>query len=882
MNEIKLTPAQVQYTEIKKLHQDAILFFRMGDFYEVFHDDAKICSKVLDIALTARHKTSPNPIPMAGVPHHSAEKYISKLIRSGYKVVIAEQTGEVIPGKIVNREVANIVTPGTYLEESEYKKYNFIAALYSNISPNNITQYHLSWGDFSLGDYYTTSFDDVDSMIKFLLKIDLAEIILDLDLSRKSQIEKLLKDNSSTFVSVFNIPSDVNLFLTNILQLQTLSSFGKSLSDGREYSFSLLLNYLKETQKTSLKNINEITYYGDEKRVSLDDITIKNLEIFQSSYEGSKKYSLLGVLDKTNSSMGGRLFRSILMEPIQDIVELNTRFDNIEYYYNNESIRKSIIEKMKLIGDIPRITSLLIYKKNSPFVWLKLKQVFSLIFEVKNTICKDELLRIGQNSVDLNLIGDFYKLVDSAIKDDDFQEDMNYIKDGFDKEIDELRKKAFNSDEILLDYQNHLIHTTGLNSLKIKFVTNQGFFIEVTKKDSEQLESLQVRDDEKLDFMRRQTLKTVERYSTSYLDNIEKTILLSKEKLQKQEKQILMNLVSQLELLSKKIGALAKNIGWLDLYTSFAQLSIEKSYIRPNLIQNNKIEIKGGRHPVIQEFLPKGEHFIANDLSLMESSFLHIITGPNMGGKSTFLRQNALILLMAHCGLWIPAESANICLLDGIFARVGSGDIIAKNQSTFMTEMIEVSNILHNATKRSFVVLDELGRGTSTFDGMALAREIVVYITEKIGAKTLFATHYHELIGLEGTILGVENFSVDVHETDKDVVFLKKIVKGGANKSYGIDVAKLAGLPNEILQKARKYLKRVEDNSTIKQPMMESLFDFSSVNKSNTISQLEKKLQISEEKLESIISKIGNIDVNNITPLQAMQILIELKDDFSE
>lgn len=881
MNEIKLTPAQVQYTEIKKQHEDAILFFRMWDFYEVFHEDAKICSKVLDIALTARHKTSPNPIPMAWVPYHSAEKYISKLIKNGYKVVIAEQNWQVIPWKIVNREVASIVTPWTYLEESEYKKYNFIAALYSNISSNNEIKYHLSWWDFSLWDYYTTSFDNIPAMIKFLLKIDLAEIILDLDLSNKSNIEKYIKDNSSTFVSVFNVPSDVQLFLTNILQLQTLTSFGKSLSDGRECSFSLLLNYLKETQKTSLKNINEITYYWDEKKVSLDDITIKNLEIFQSSYEWSKKYSLLWVIDKTNSSMWWRLFRSVLMEPVQDIVELNIRFDNIEYYYKNESIRRAIIEKMKLIWDIPRITSLLIYKKNSPFVWLKLKQVFSLIFDKNNTNCNDELLRIWQNPLDLNLIWDFYKLVDSAIKDEDFQEDMNYIKDWFDKEIDELRKKAFNSDEILLDYQNYLIHSTWLNSLKIKYVTNQWFFIEVTKKDSEKLESLQARDDEKLDFMRRQTLKTAERYTTSYLDNIEKTILISKEKLQKQEKQILMNLVSQLELLSKKIWSLAKNIGWLDLYSSFAQLSIEKSYIRPNITLNNSMEIKWWRHPVIQEFLPKWEHFIANDLWMTETSFLHIITWPNMWWKSTFLRQNALILLMAHCWLWIPAESANICLVDGIFARVGSGDIIAKNQSTFMTEMIEVSNILHNATKRSFVVLDELGRGTSTFDWMALAREIVVYITEKIGAKTLFATHYHELIWLEWNIKWVENFSVDVYETDKDVVFLKKIVKWWANKSYWIDVAKLAWLPNEILQKARKYLKRVEDNSTIKQPMMESLFDFSSVNNTNIISQLEKRLELSEEKLEWIISKIWNIDVNNITPLQAMQILTELKDKFS-
>lgn len=881
MNEIKLTPAQVQHTEIKNNHQDAILFFRMWDFYEVFHDDAKICSKVLDIALTARHKTSPNPIPMAWVPYHSAEKYISKLIRSGYKVVIAEQNWEVIPWKIVNREVASIVTPWTYLEESEYKKYNFIAALCSSQTSSNQVQFHLSWWDFSLWDYFTSSFDNESSLIKFLMKIDLVEIILDIDLINKIQIEKLIKENSSTYVSVFNLPSDIHLFLTNILQVQTLSSYGKSLSWWRQNSIWLLFNYLKDTQKTLLKNINEISYYWDENKVSLDDITIKNLEIFQSSYESSKKYSLLWVIDKTNSSMWGRMIRSILMEPIQDIVELNNRFDNIDYYFNNHSIREKIIDIMKSIGDIPRITSILIYKKNSPFVWLKLKQIFSLIFDEENFVCKNELVRIGQNDDDLNSIWNFYSLIQRAIKDEDFQEDMNYIKDWFDEEIDQLRKKAFHSDEILLDYQNFLTNKTWLNSLKIKFVTNQWFYIEVTKKDSEQLEKLQVRDNEKLDFMRRQTLKSVERYSTSYLDNIEKVILIAKEKLQKQEKQILMNLVSQLELLSKKIWVLSKNIGCLDLYSSFAQLSIEKSFVKPNINFNNTIEILWWRHPVIQEFLPKWEHFIANDLNLLDKNFLHIITWPNMWWKSTFLRQNALIILMTHCGLWVPAKSANICLVDGIFARVGSGDIIAKNQSTFMTEMIEMSNILHNATKRSFVVLDELWRGTSTFDWMALAREIVVYIAEKIKAKTLFATHYHELVALEWQVPWVQNYSVDVYEKDKEVVFLKKIVKWWANKSYWIDVAKLAWLPNEILQKARKYLKRVEDNTNIKQPMMESLFDYSSVNNSQQVTQLENQLEISEGKLQKLADKIWNIDVNNITPLQALQLLIDIKNDFS-
>lgn len=888
----KLTPAQRQYMELKNQYKDCIMFFRMWDFYETFYEDAKICSKVLDLALTSRDRNSENPVPMAWVPYHSADKYISRLVKAWYKVAIAEQLGEVRPGQIVKRDVVSIVTPWTFIDEKEDKKYNFIWAIYQNVEEN---QFHLAWWDFSLGEYYTKSFESIESMLKFLIKIDLAELIMDISFKFKQEVTDYIRNFSRCFISISDVPYDVDKFLTEIFHVQTLGGFWKALQEWRKQSLWLLLNYLKDTQKTSLKNVSKVWYFGTEDEVVFDETTIKNLEILRSSYEWSSKYSLLWVIDQTNTAMWWRMLQNIIINPIRDLQTLNWRFDNISYYNDHQDITNEIISNLKLVTDIPRIMTTLVYRKNIPSIFNRLKISLRNIFhsntpsfwaDVKNpftestmdpeinpvwqqwqnSIITKELLRLWLSQNILDKVLDVYYLFESALKDEWFQEDLDYIKDWFDSKIDSLREIAYHSDELLLKYQQELVQFSWLNNLKIRYVQNQWYFIEATKKDSETLEKLTKSDDKYL-FMRRQTLKWAERYITPYLEQIQSKIITAKDELSKLEKEVLENLKNKLVEFNHEFSAVCDFIAYLDIFSSFWKYTYENRWIKPNLHQWYELEIKWWRHPVIEYYLPMWEHFIPNDIYSDKEWFLDIITGPNMGWKSTYLRQNAIIILLSHCGLWVPADSAKISLVDGIYARVGSWDILAKNQSTFMTEMIELANILNNSTTKSFIILDELGRWTSTYDWVALAKSIVEYICTKIKCKTLFATHYHELIWLEKKFSVLKNYSVAVYETEHEVVFMKKIVKWWANKSYWIDVAKLAWLPWEILENSRKYLKELESNNWSKgSASTQTLFEIPSKAEDERI-----------KKYNQVKDYLDKIDLNNITPLNAMDILDKLK-----
>lgn len=885
---MSFTPAILQYLDIKKQHEDCILFFRMGDFYETFFEDAKLCSKVLDIVLTSKNKNSEHAVPMAGIPYHSAEKYITKLINNGYKVAIAEQTTDPIPGKIVEREVVSIITPWTYIQESK-KEFTYTMAI-TFIPYTNGNSYHIARWDFSIGEYRTKSFWDINEMVKFILTIRPVEIVFDGDFPEKESISIPLQQVMKSLVSIRDIPPDPEKFIVEITGIQQIASYGKALEDGKLATTALLLSYLNHAQKNSLTNITKISFHCQDNYLILDDVTIKNLEILSSSYEGSEKYSLFHILNTTKTAGGARLLHHILMNPIKNLEQLQRRLDHIERYYHQirgkeigtntmSHIPGTIHYLLGNVRDIPKLITTILYKKLLPSTFIKLRSTLRIFFV--NTFLLDELKLLWLQDTSIHYLQHLYNYLEQLLKnDEEYKDDIDYIRDGYNEKIDELRKIAYHSDELLLQYQQELAQRAWISTVKVKFVLNQGYFLEVTNKDIEKFEeSMNQKDDEKFSLIRRNTLKWGQRYSSPYLENLESKILEAKDELSKMEREFLQQAKTKIGEGIQELHEAAEKISRLDLFVSQALLAYEKQYTKPMFVKNNTITIIEGRHPVIEEFLPLDQQFIPNNLALngkndSEQGFLHIITGPNMGGKSTYLRQNALIVLMAHCGLFVPAKECQLPVMDALFARIGSGDNIAKNQSTFMTEMIEVANILNNATKNSFIIFDELGRGTATYDGLALTKAILEYLVTKIGAKTLIATHYHELIQLEEILPGVKNYSVSVYETDKEVIFMKKIVKGWASKSYGLDVAKLAGIPATIVEHARWYLDELEQKKKITEKGQNKKNESLLASTSDLLPNPEYGIKY--EKLKSLLD---SYDLNNITPLQALQILDKIKDE---
>lgn len=915
---MQFTPAIEQYIQVKRQYADCILFFRIWDFYETFFEDAKICSKVLDLVLTSKNKNAENVVPMAGIPFHSVDKYIPKLVAHGYKVAIAEQTSDPVPGKIVSREVTQIITPGTYVHEQK-KTTNYMLGMYFKSYADG-SNYHIARGDFSLWEYRTRSFADIAQMQKFILTIKPSEIIFDVDFPDKDLVTTPLQHYLKCLISIYEVPFDAEHFLLNMTQVQSLASFGKALDDWRLGATALLLNYIAHTQNTQLKNVAKISLHSQDHLVLLDDVTIKNLELFTSSYENSEKYSLIWILDKTQTAGGSRLLRHLLSNPTNTLTELEKRLNHITYYLADDMIHPALtgIDTHKIhsilnnVSDIPKLMTMILYKKLMPSLFIKLRATLRIFFE--QPLLLQELTRLGLSDEDKNAVLHVYNHLQRLLKnDEDFHEDIDFIRDGYQDNIDALRKIAYHSDELLLQYQQELSQISGVNNVKLKYVMNQWYFIEITNKDVIQFEhklfdEAHGANKDKFDVLRRNTLKWGQRYVSPYLDTIQTQVLSAKDELVSKEFALLQEAKEKISNISKSLTAFVETIAWLDVYSSHALLAKEKNFTKPEFTNNTQLSIVDGRHPVIEEFLPRDLQFIPNDLFLnaecrvqnLESQptknsdnselltihstltehenswFLHIITWPNMWGKSTYLRQNALIVLMAHCGLFVPAKEVKLWLVDAIFARVGSGDVIAKNQSTFMTEMIEVANILHNATSKSFIIFDELGRWTSTYDGLALTKAILEYIATQVGAKTLIATHYHELIQLENTLAGVQNYSVSVYETDKEVVFMKKIVRGWADKSYGIDVAKLAWIPNVILERAKNNLKTLQ-NTNEKWGIRDEEWKWMPWALS-----LELEANVGDPRFEKIKQFLQWFDLNTITPLQALQLLSKIKDEMNE
>jgi DNA mismatch repair protein MutS len=980
----KATPAQRQYLELRKQYSDCILFFRMGDFYETFYDDAKVCSKILDLTLTARDKQWNNPIPMAWVPYHSVDKYIAKMVAHGYKVALAEQMTEPKAWQIVERKVTQVITPATFIEESK-KEFTYIASI--TYTGGEEQTYHCARWDVTVWSYWTQSFYSLDILLQHIRRIWPSELVIDIDFPELSSVREYMKQTEQCLISIYDKPADPTSMIRGILWVQTLQSYGKALEQWRQTAMALLCNYLQHIQPHSLKTIVRIQYHAQGNDVMLDMVTVKNLEIVASQYEWSKQYGLLGVLDRTSTALGARLFRDVLLHPTQDLHTLTSRQQHIKNYTQRSWDAKHIQMVLRHMVDMPKIISTLLYKKSSPLIFWKLRYALSLVYgkisdteqsldavassdargdamkdvEVKNVtaewdqsiiavnealqwwIEKDvynsydkiwfsglhkewytipaELEKLWLASWSLSACEAFYGYLTNLLKDEWLNDDIDYVRDGYSSEIDELRRIAYHSDSLLLAYQQELVQATGVQNIKVKYITNQWYTLEVTPKDVDVFEATRIVWDPKRDIIRRQTLKTGQRYTTLYLDELQNKVLSAQFQLRSREQALIEEAKQMLISIVHELGELAEYIAWLDVYTSHALFAIEKKYVKPELLRDGELCVVNGRHPVIEEYLPHDQDFIPNDLTIGGASggdetglgcswnngksmwntdeifssvsetglgsTLHIVTGPNMGGKSTFLRQNALIVLMAHCGLYVPAEKSTIPLIDGLFARVWSGDVIAKNQSTFMTEMIEMANILHNATNRSFIILDELGRGTSTYDGMALAQAIVQYIVQHIGAKTLFATHYHELISLEQILPGVKNYSVSVYETEKDVVFMKKIISWWASKSYGLDVAKIAGIPSAIVETARKYLSVYEshdlwwsaDKNIDSLEKNDHPRPVSSAKTTLFDMEIDRESINAKTQLDKIKRLLDTLDPNNMTPMQALQMIAKIKGE---
>lgn len=878
---MELTPAMQQYIEMKKLNPDCILFFRIWDFYEVFFEDANICHNVLDLVLTSKNKSSENPIPMAWIPHHSIDKYIPKLIQYWYKVAIAEQVTDPKPWKLVQREITQIITPWTYIQEWD-KKFNYMLSI-TRKEIGNGDIYHIAWWDFTLGEYQTKSFSNLWDAQKWILTLSPSEVIIDVDFPEKDAISTPIQQYLACLVSVYEVPVDPESFLCNMAKVQTLSSFGQATWEWRLQAISLLLNYIRHVQQQNIANISKISYHAQSGFVLMDEITIKNLELFNSSYENNQQYSLFWILDQTKTSAWARLLHYYLANPINSLTEIQRR-QNLISHFQESPYNKMILKKLSNSFDLQKLISSIIYKKLSPIPFLKLRSTLDLFFwgTDESKVLLDELKIIWLSSDEEKELRELHESLFKMLKSDSDIIDSDYfIADWWNNEVDRLKEIAFHSDDLLMKYQQFLVQKSWVQNVKLKFIMNQWYFIELTTKDSVQFEeNLLVwgwnNEDEKLNLYRRNTLKWNQRYSSTYLEKLQENILTARDQLMKLELDLLREMWENIWEKNIEISSFAQKVAELDVFCSHAVFAFENQYIQPEVNTKNTIEIVWWRHPVIEAYLPTDQQFIPNDLLIWdntetnEKELIHVITWPNMWWKSTYLRQSALIVLLAHCWLFVPAKAAKIWLIDWLFARVWSWDVIAKNQSTFMTEMIEVSNILNNATEKSFIIFDELWRWTSTYDWLALTSAILQYVLKHIKAKTLIATHYHELIKLEQMYSWVKNYSVSVYETDKEVLFMKKIVKWGANKSYWIDVAKIAWIPDDIIRQSREILKwfeTIQNNNSKHQVITTPLFE---------IQNTDPKYQEKYEKIKRIITQV---DINDMTPLQAIQFLAKIKEE---
>ena len=874
-----LTPMMQQYMETKKQYQDCILFYRLGDFYEMFFDDALTVTKELELTLTGKACGLEERAPMCGVPYHAVEGYLTKLVSRGYKVAICEQIEDPKLAKgLVKREVVRIVTPGTNLnvQSLEESKNNFLMCI--TYTPTKIG---VSVADVTTGDYYLTEVEDLRKLNDELMKYEPSEIIC----------------NEAFLVSGFEIDElreryriSVNALETHLFddegckrvllkhfKVNTLIGLGIEDFPVGMLAAGALLQYLYETQKTELAHFTHIYPYFTNKYMLLDSSTRRNLELTETLREKQKRGSLLWVLDKTRTAMGGRMLRSMIEQPLIDRAEIETRLDAIEELNLNSVSRDEIREYLNPVYDLERLLSKVTYKTANPRDFIAFRNSLEMLPHIKTVLkefSKEELRGINE---DMDGLEDIYQLILASIEEEPpiTIREGGMIKDGFDETIDMLRSAKRDGKQWLAELEEQDRERTGIKNLKIKYNKVFGYYFEVTNSYKDMVPE---------DYIRKQTLANAERYTTPHLKELEDSILNAEDKLTNLEYELFCKIRESIAMELERIQKTAKAIAKLDVYAALSLVSERNRFVRPNLNDKGLINIKDGRHPVV-ELMINNDMFIANDTYLDNNSHcISIITGPNMAGKSTYMRQTALIVLMAQIGCFVPAKSADIGIVDRIFTRVGASDDLASGQSTFMVEMNEVANILRNATSDSLLVLDEIGRGTSTFDGLSIAWAVIEHISNRklLGAKTLFATHYHELTELEGKMSNVNNYCIAVKECGDDIIFLRKIIKGGADRSYGIQVAKLAGVPDMVIDRAKEIAEQLSDND-ITEKVQSISVDVKGEGRPKKQIKLDE-VDLAQMSLfdtvtdEDVLKELMELEVNTMAPIDALNTLYKLQN----
>ena len=863
------SPMMQRYLETKEEYKDCILFYRLGDFYEMFFDDAITVSRELELTLTGKDCGQAERAPMCGVPHHAAEIYISKLIAKGYKVAICEQLEDPKTAKgIVKRGVIRVVTPGTVIESNmlEEKKNNYIMSIVKKG-----IYYGIAVCDVSTGDFYSTEIKENNNfplVLDEIARYSPAELVVNSMMYDSTEEINKIKERFEIYFTRFNdkfFSEDINTIADNYNLVDNDDNPIKDI-DKRLFavaSINGLVEYLKQTQKTSLEHINKITIYNTTRYMSLDINARRNLELTEKMRDKSKKGTLLWVLDKTSTSMGGRHLRRWINDPLIDVNEINKRLNAVKELKDNVMLRGDIIESLKKVYDIERLAGKISYGNANGRDMISLKNSLSKLPEVKSVLQNTTSNMLQELYNNLDELKDIYDLIEKSIVEDPPMtvKEGGLIKLGYNEEIDKLKTATTEGKNWLVQLEAKEKEETGIKNLKVGFNKVFGYYIEVTKSNLSQVPER---------YIRKQTLTNCERYITEELKELENQILGAEDKVINLEYEAFTEIRKEIAKNVKRLQKSAMIIATLDVLASFATVAEDMNYCMPIVDNGGKIEIKEGRHPVIEKMLPTGS-FIDNDTYMDDDeNRLAIITGPNMAGKSTYMRQVALITLMAQIGSFVPATEAHIGVVDKIFTRVGASDDLSMGQSTFMVEMMEVADILKEATKNSLVILDEIGRGTSTYDGLSIAWAVAEYISDKTkcGAKTLFATHYHELIELEDKLEGVKNYSIAVKEKGEDVIFLRKIVRGGTDESYGVHVARLAGVPKEVLKRANEILRSLERKSILGSKKMEK------ENKQVQAGQLD----LYNYKLAEIAQELDKIDLNTLTPIDALNTLMKIKE----
>ncbi len=860
----KLSPMMQQYLKIKDENKDSILFFRLGDFYEMFFEDAKLASKELELTLTGRDCGLKERAPMCGVPYHSCESYIARLVQKGYKVAICEQMEDPAKAKsIVQRDIVRVVTPGTVIESSmlDESRNNYISCVYSE--NKNVA---MCFCDISTGELYVTSFSGKDCVEKIksqLTGYNPRELLIGGDIVNFTELSSFIKDKLSTAVEM--LPDDDFAYITcdGIVKSQFSSDYD-AVKDNYTIISALgaLISYLKNTQKNGLERINHINIFFEDQYMKLDFNTQRNLELTQTMLTKEKRGSLLWVLDKTKTSMGKRLLRSWVEKPLLNVTKIINRQSAVEELVNDTVLRLDLTAALIGIFDIERLMTNIVYGSAKGRELRSLASAVERLPQIKNLLenTKSSMLKRIYNNLDT--LEDIYKLIDDAIVEEPpfSVKEGGIIKRGYNEELDLVSEDMNNSTGILSKLEEEQREATKIPKLRVGYNRVFGYYIEVTNSYKNMVPDT---------YIRKQTLTNCERYITEELKNIEGRILGAKDKAVALEYKLFDDIRKKVASQLERIQRTASAIAALDVLNSFANVACDNRYIRPDVNLKDCVILKDSRHPVVEQLL-NGAPFVPNDVFLnCNANRVAIITGPNMAGKSTYMRQVALIVLMAQIGSFVPAASAEIGIVDSIFTRVGASDDLASGQSTFMVEMSEVANIVTNATSKSLLILDEIGRGTSTFDGMSIARAVLEYVADKkkLGAKALFATHYHELTVLEDDIDGVNNYNIAVKKKGDDITFLRRIVPGGADDSYGIEVAKLAGVPDYITSRAKEILSELESGNNER-----------ILNKPKKSAQDIEQLSLMPSIDSAIAEKLKGVDLNTLTPIEAMNLLYELKN----